>query len=346
MQQTKYPNVKNAHIVPRTYLKNWADDDRIGVVVPARGLKGERRLEKVGTRRRFYRRERPGDGTPIDDIEWSLSQGERVATPLLRSFADRWPLSLKDKATLGELFAFQLLRGTRWKQEYEGGTRAILDGWRRTGKITTPQGETSVKAADVDEAERAFLSNTWRLTSMMDTARKMSTVFSSMHWTLIEFGSAVVATSDHPLVLWPLDVVSRAPQPTPVTIGVFETIEVRLPLSPHHVVLMTWADRGDDEESRTRGTRDHARNINAFTVKQADRQWFHYPRTSPPVGTGKFLPVAPEIIDGYTRAGAKSSRRRATVSALIQPKIGTNTLGEKDFDVVYMASNPASGIRT
>jgi hypothetical protein len=93
----KYPNVKNAHIVPRTYLENFADDGKIGVVLVPEQRKLVQAVSNVGTRRRFYRRERPKDGTPIDDIEWSLAPGEDAATQILRSFAEKWPLSLRTK---------------------------------------------------------------------------------------------------------------------------------------------------------------------------------------------------------------------------------------------------------
>jgi hypothetical protein len=49
---------------------------------------------------------------------------------------------------------------------------------------------------------------------------------------------------------------------------------------------MTWADNPDDEGSRVRGTRDHAANLDAFTVASADRQWFHRPGKPPPRASG------------------------------------------------------------
>jgi hypothetical protein len=59
---TDYPNVKNAHIVPRTYLENFASDGKIGVRIDSNSTSLVLPVEKVGTRRRFYRRERPTDG--------------------------------------------------------------------------------------------------------------------------------------------------------------------------------------------------------------------------------------------------------------------------------------------
>jgi hypothetical protein len=61
----EYPNVKNAHIVPRTCLANWAIDRKIAVWLIPEGsrvvvLEGmcldDQAVENVGTRRRFYER--------------------------------------------------------------------------------------------------------------------------------------------------------------------------------------------------------------------------------------------------------------------------------------------------
>src|SRR5207247_1374399 len=120
----EYPNVKNAHIVPRTYLANFAVNGRIAVRVEPERRSLVLPIESVGTRRRFYRGTRP-DGSVIDDMEWSLGEGERAAAPLLRRFGDHWPLDLDKKGMLAELFAYQLLRGPRFKAEREGLTRKI-----------------------------------------------------------------------------------------------------------------------------------------------------------------------------------------------------------------------------
>ena len=110
-----YPKVERAHVVPRCYLKQFAEYDMIGM-----RLVGETTTRKVisiddaAVRKQFYRRTRP-DGTPIDDIEWSLSHIESAAAPLLQNLGDRWPLSFEAKAILAELFSVQLVRGTRWK---------------------------------------------------------------------------------------------------------------------------------------------------------------------------------------------------------------------------------------
>jgi hypothetical protein len=325
----EYPNVKNAHIVPRTYLASWAIDGKIAVWLHPEGKRlHDQPIANVGTRRRFYERKRPGSGARISDVEWSLGQGEAAATPLLRSFDERWPLSAEEKAQLAELFAYQLLRGPRWKAEYEERTRRFVKEYdERT---------VSQLNATAEEQTDMLLSDSHRLVMMFSTALTATSVFASMHWTLVEFTTPLVATSDHPIVLWPGG-RSRAPQPVVLTdTGLMECIEVRLPLSPTCAVLMTWADTPDDEATRVCGTRMHAANLNAFTVAMADRQWFHLPGRAPPRASGKLLPLSPQVVNGYTATAAANSRRRERVAAIVNEKIGRD-LADREIEIVTVS---------
>jgi hypothetical protein len=99
---------------------------------------------------------------------------------------------------------------------------------------------------------------------------------------------------------------------------------------------MTWADKADDERTAVRGSRHHASNLNAFTVASADEQWFHLPGTSPPVGSGNFLPLSTELVKRYTPRAAASSERRARVWAEVQPKLGRE-LEDREMTVVTMS---------
>ncbi len=127
----KYPKVEHAHVVPRTYLRNFADANRmIGMRLvddPAREAVVS--IRDAAVRKRFYRRTRP-DGTPIDDVEWSLRLIEDRAGPILREVERRWPPSFDDKRVLGEFFALQILRSPRWRQGYEVRSRRLVEEYR------------------------------------------------------------------------------------------------------------------------------------------------------------------------------------------------------------------------
>lgn len=144
-------------------------------------------------------------------------------------------------------------------------------------------------------------------------------VLGSTHWVLVEFTSAPFAISDHPVVPWPLSERSRLPSPTPPEIGLFETLEIRVPLSPQLAKVMTWLDEPDGH-GPVRGVKDLAANLNAFTVAQAEKQWFHTPSRVPPRATGQLLPVSPQLLPGYgaeTVASTASVRRRSSQGRLV-----------------------------
>lgn len=313
--EVKYPNVKNAHIVPRTYLLNFALKGEIGVQVVGEERTLVQPVEKVGTRRRFYRRKRP-DGTYIDDIEWSLGQLEGIAAPVLREFDERWPLDDDEKQKLAELFAFQLLRGPRYKAEYEAMTQRFIDDYGARGALA------HLDPDEVAAFEEALMGDSYRLQRMMVMSLTLTSIFVSTHWTLVEFTAPVLATSDHPVVIWPGG-GRRTPQPVSVLgAGVLECLEYRLPLSPTRAVLMTWADKADDEDFRVVGGRHHAMNFNAFTIANADRQWFFQPGGTTPRAAGRVQPLSPALVRGYTAAQATASERRAQVAAHVKDKVG------------------------
>jgi hypothetical protein len=321
----KYPNVKNAHVVPRTNLVNWATDGKIATwLMPERAQLADQPVENVGTRRRFYARERPGTGERINDVEWSLGRGEDAATPLLRAFAERWPLTVDEKTQLAELFAYQVLRGPRAKASYEQATRDFLADWDAQ--------RDSEPAPDLDTF---LLSNSYRLTRMFATALTVTSVLASMHWTLVEFARPLIATCDEPVVGWPGG-DSQPPRSFDLrSSGILRCIEIRLPLSTRHAVLMTWADFADDDHVRVAGLRDHASNFNAFTEAAADRQWFHAPGPPPPRASGRLLPLSTQLVPGYTPQAAEHSRRRQRTSQIVNEKIGRD-LEDREIEIVTM----------
>jgi hypothetical protein len=311
----QYPAVKKAHIVPATYLRNFAVDGKVGVHLVQENGKLVQPVENVGTRRYFYRRKRP-DGTEIDDIEWSLAQLEGIATPALRDFEKRWPLDDDYKQKLAELFAFQLLRGPRYKAEYEAMTQRFLDEYQERGEFEDLDPE---QVAAFDEA---LIGDSYRLTRMLVMSMTLTSIFASTHWTLVEFGSPVLATSDHPVVIWPGGVPQKPQAVSVLGTGVLECMEYRLPLSPTRAVLMTWADKPDEDDVRVFGRQEHAMNFNAFTIANADRQWFYRPGARTPRAAGKIQPLSPTLVRGYSAEQAAHSERRAQVSAHVQEKTG------------------------
>jgi hypothetical protein len=101
---------------------------------------------------------------------------------------------------------------------------------------------------------------------------------------------------------------------------------------------MTWPDLPDDEHVRTPGTRDHAANVNAFTVASADRQWFHWPGTSPPATSGNLRPLSLELVPNYTETAAASSQRRERASQIAKERIDSDRdFRDREIEVVTVS---------
>jgi hypothetical protein len=77
---------------------------------------------------------------------------------------------------------------------------------------------------------------------MLSVGSQMSALVGTMHWSLLEFRTPLVATSDHPMVIWRQGVTSQRPQKTPFDIADIACDEIRVPISPRHAILMTWCD--------------------------------------------------------------------------------------------------------
>lgn len=318
----EYTEVKKAHIVPRSYLKNFGVEDAVMLSVDSKPPIGPVSIDNAAIRRSFYRRFRP-DRTPIYDVEWSLSELESAIAPLLPHVKEGWPLPcIEVKGALAEFFAFQFVRGPRWKKWREELAQEAVDNFRRNPEPVLHNGIwIPATQRQINETEDKLLSETEWLTRMMVIANRLITAFGSMRWHLIEFEAPLLVISDHPVVAWPIDSPCRRPEPTPAGLGVLNFLEVRAPISPTLGLMMTWQEPPDHAQI-LRGSEEIAANFNAFTIANADRQWMYRPGSPPPVADGYLDPVSKELINGYGADEMKGSKVRAQVTELLERKQG------------------------
>lgn len=252
---------------------------------------------------------------------------------MLQNVNGNWPpSSFEEKAALAEFFAYQFVRGPRWKEWRGERARATIDEYRRDPKPILHNGIwIPITHQQINEQEDQLLSDTEWLTKMMLIANRLITAFGSMRWHLISFDKPLLAISDHPVVAWPLGAVYRPPSPTPAGLGVINFLEVRAPISPALALLMTWQDLPDATEV-VEGSEAIAANINAFTIANADRQWMHMPGGSVPVAKGNLDPISPELIPGYGQAEIEASETRQRVFHLLQQKVGQDIHEAVDED--------------
>jgi Protein of unknown function (DUF4238) len=230
----KYPRVNRSHIVPQCYLRNFADaQEKLTVRLVESSEEIASSVKDAAVRRAYYGRQRR-DGSRIDDIEWSLSQIEDKAAPILRNLDAIWPLSFEDKRILAEFFAIQVLRGPRWHEGYKERTRDFIENWGKTEgfeDFSQAGGSTAEEVRQINEDR--LLSDTERLGRMLSLYPKGSSIYGSMIWCLVQFKSPVLAASDLPVFGWPIFVVAQDPQPFAFNeTGLLNTLEVRIPVSP------------------------------------------------------------------------------------------------------------------
>jgi hypothetical protein len=318
-----FPQVKSAHIVPRSYLMNFAVDGQLQLNVDGRRLPHPVSIDDAAVRNTFYRRKRP-DGTTIDDVEWSLSQMESALAPIIQDLKGNWPPTVESvKAPLAEFFAFQFVRGPRFKKWREDKLKGWMEDLRRNPEpIRLPSGLlVAVTQRRINEIEDQVLSETEWLTRMMVISGSLLAIFLGMTWHLVEFEEPCLAISDHPVVSWPKAGGPRTPQPNLEDLGALNFLEVRAPISPTLALLMTWSPPPDGQELVV-GTRELAASINAFTIANADRQWMSTPGIEVPIADGLLDPVSPALVPDYGPGQADDSPVRELVGESVQKRLG------------------------
>jgi hypothetical protein len=161
----------------------------------------------------------------------------------------------------------------------------------------------------IDRYVQHLTGDTYRATRMLSLVRSVSTVFSSMHWTLVNFRKPRLATSDHPVVVWPLDRGHERPRPNDLNAGVIDTLETFVPLGPSFLLLMTWLNDADPLVA-IGGEGQHIATANSFVIANADAQWFHEPDAHPWVANGARKPLSADLIANYDWRVAEHSSRR------------------------------------
>ncbi len=267
-------------------------------------------IRDAAVRRNFYRRHRLSSGEVVYDIEWSLRQAESAGLPALPALADAWPPALEEKGKVGQLLALQYLRGPAFKFWHQAQIEAQVAELRADpARYARPDIELSPTEA-VEQVAAHLTSDTYRLTQMLKSTRSLGIAFASMHWTLVRFDAERLATSDHPVVVWPLARGRCVPRANDMGAGVTATLEAFAPLGPSRLLLMTWRHDADTPVV-VPGRRGELATAGAFVVANADAQWFHKPSLKPWLAKGPREPLSRTLLDDYDTVEAYTSPRRA-----------------------------------
>ncbi|MDX6582379.1 MAG: hypothetical protein QOI10_1563 [Solirubrobacterales bacterium] len=311
------------HFLPQGAQRPFTDHRGKVAVVGTNGDRFETGPVNVGLERDLYLRVRPG-GEKSDDIETvSLADIDDKAAPILQGLRERWPLSAEEKLRVATYVGVQLVRGPRWFEFHEGFTRDAYLKHLEAGDFRAKAEEHGLTEQEVYDAHvRAHIDDTPKLLTMLQTGAKAGSAIGSMTWCLLAFESPCLALADHPVSAWPIVSGGRFPgRVDPGTTGLINFLEVRLPVAPDLALLMAWADRPDIATPLSCGTH-HARNLNAFSIAEAERHWVHRPGATARGGAGPWLPLSTELIDGYSPTAAVQSSMRQMISDDLNARLG------------------------
>ncbi len=312
---SKGPTVDDGHIVPRMYQRAWEVEGRkVAVHVDGEGC-DQRSTKNVGTRGPYYRRARP-TGESIDDVEQSLSVIEDKAAPPLRALIAGQDLEAERKGIVAQLLAVQMMRGPAFFEQREDLIRPMLevlseDGFQVEGLAAL--GGDVVLARQ--QAIAAYLDPTQSFVTMLTYAVKIASVLGLMRWQVLRFDGPLLAYSDHPVVLWPLDLPASEPF-SRQGLGPLETLEIRVPIAPDAAILMNWLDISD--EVGVHMPASAAVELNAFSVSQAESEWMHKVGSEPEIGTGVFKPLSRLVEPSYDKGFVRRSARHARAAQFLR----------------------------
>lgn len=316
-----YPVVKQAHVVPRFWLAKWADrNQRVLTQLIREEKEAPVAVSDAATRGPFYRRTRP-DGTPIDDVEASLAKLESAtADPFARVGTD-WPISETDREALTELFAFQLVRGPRWKQWHNEFADKEIARRREDPVMPRPSGLLlPITAKTLNSVEDEIKSDTFRLRKMLALAPKLMTLLSAMTWEVVDFVEDTLVLGDHPVVEWPFGDEPRSAQLF-TGHGISNVLEIRIPVTPRRLLVMSWQDEPDGGQYQ--GTVGAAANANTFSIAHSERQWFKPAGVPVAVDTRtRFDALVRQLHPRYATSVAEASHARSQVQAILGETLG------------------------
>lgn len=283
------------HVVPKGHLKGFANEDgmlrRDGIanLVPVAHAAVVKNAYVVTL----------NDGTASDVVERSLGDLESAAVPLLVSLSKRWPLDRAERLVLAEYLAVQMAR--------------TPDSLRRHGSLVAD----AVRGTP-HEAEAGL--DSLRMRAMYAIKNHAMTLLTAMQWTLVEFGEPWLSTSDHPVVVFPLDQAELSDDLGAVTGNIGE---IWFPVDAHHLLVLVWRDQGDIPTVK-RGMRRVAEVVNAAMREQAEGGWYWHPSLErPPLPRGRSWSVGEMMFGGYGPSRIRASRHRSLAhNRLADPALG------------------------
>jgi Protein of unknown function (DUF4238) len=230
------------HIASASYLTNFADTSgELCAIATDNGSVTRGRPQTMGFRNDFW----GGDRMVRTFAERQLSIFENDAShaseQLLSSGVPR--PNTDDRLALMMLIAIHITRNP-------AGRENLLRIQQHVLSQNAAKYREDLSSEQYDELLRRLTSDAFITDVFLRNLSKVASFLGSMHWTLVEFNHALLATSDQPVTIVPLmrpgvDVPVAAIPSGPLV----DCLEVRFALTPCHALVMAWIDEPDDGPS-------------------------------------------------------------------------------------------------
>lgn len=296
------------HITSVTYLNGWANDGAVRVIRPGRH-RGSKAAspESVGYRKRFWS---ATDPAVQEAAEKACGKLEVLFPEMLEKVRTAWPLKPRDREPLAEFISLHAIRTPAWKERHERSRSGALEDMRREWD----------EPVSFEEATASLRSDHERVKAFKRHLHLTTAIVANMHWTLISWRDACLATSDHPVSLfpWATPGVLRPYERFPA-VGSDRILEIRFPLSPRELLVGSWLD-GNDLDLPLLGDEKTAINANESTIGRTEIEWFFrpgsYPLLTPVVERNRrpSTPISFDLIGADAMTIVRSRRRRHAFS--------------------------------
>lgn len=315
MLQTQRKRKRRHHIVPRFYLRGWADN-RGRVLVVSRRDPSDRRLvrvEQAAVQTDFYTVE-DASGERHDDVEEGLSRIEERAAEIIRRLRSLSPfghiLDPESRQDLALFMALQKLRGRDFRHSYQAMADATMKIW---AAHLTPENiraileEEGEEPTDDDVAEHLRSIQDFEdyrvephpnesIRTMLTVGMNMAQVlFASKSWHVLKLPEPCLVTSDAPMTLW------ARQRPRWGGIGILTADEVRFPINPSTLLVML---PGLDKDGVGFLPRSAGDDANRLTVASSYEWVFVHPSLEPVLDAIEQWGDPPPVMSIQSDAGA------------------------------------------
>lgn len=299
---------QRSHIASVTYLDQWAVDGRLRVVRPGRHVgSAPARPEAVAYRKRFW-----SDDPEIQRLaEEACARLESQFPEAAAKIATDWPLTGAAREVLAEFISLHVIRTPAWMEFHDETRSRLITDLEHNWEHSIP----------FEEAERQLSSDEQRVKTFQRHLLMTTALVANMHWTLLSWEHPVLATSDHPVSLFPM---AQPGVLTPYEAfprkGLGGVLELRFPLSPSQLLIGSWIDQLDQKLDPV-GDQSWVINSNESITGNAEHEWFFRPGSFPrltPVIERRRRPSTPISLDLGVDAleVVGSERRRHAMSEL------------------------------